>query len=248
VHLGNVERIDEQIVTSERRGDVRVDGQQRAVHADGAHEKHLLELVEPLVVVGEELRLGRVVIVPRLPLIIEALEVVGQVAQHPNGARERDAVQPHRLRHPLGRHGLLGLGVESATSLEQVAHVRRREGARNLLDLHREHERPDLLVPLEEAAVHVARHVVGHVVHDVDDALGGDRRLLGVVDRKVVQLEELLERHHVHVIDRGHVDDHEVEERAAAGGGPVLLARRVDADVGVDGGVELLVDLDGGDL
>jgi hypothetical protein len=38
VHLGNVERIDEQIVTAERRGNVRVDGQQRAVHADGAHE------------------------------------------------------------------------------------------------------------------------------------------------------------------------------------------------------------------
>ena len=126
------------------------------------------------------------------------------------------------------------------TALDDVRReaARQRHGRQEPLIVKRRVGGPDAVERLE---------AVGEI-HDVDDALGGDRRLLGVVHREVVQLEKLLERHHVHVVDRGHVDDHEVEEHAAAGGGPVLLARRVDADVGVDGGVELLVDLDGGDL
>ena len=107
VQLGEVERLDEQVLAAERRGDVRVDGEQRAVLADGAHEKHLFKLVEALVVVGEELRLGRVVVVPRLPLLGVTLKVVWQIAQHLHGARERKDVQPDILRDPLLGGGLL---------------------------------------------------------------------------------------------------------------------------------------------
>ena len=39
------------------------------------------------------------------------------------------------------------------------------------LDAHREHQRPDVLVAHEEAALHVARHVEVEVLDDVDDAM-----------------------------------------------------------------------------
>ena len=82
-----------------------------------------------------------------------------------------------------------------------------------------------VLCALEEAALHVARDVEVEVVDDVDDALRGERRGVRVGDRVVEEREELLQRDLVHVVDRRHVDDQEVEQRAARGDGPVLLAR-----------------------
>eukprot|EP00964_Phaeocystis_antarctica_P040946 scaffold23430_cov57-Phaeocystis_antarctica.AAC.3 len=156
----------------------------------------------------------------------------------------RQAVHPHRLGQPAVRLGLLRLGIEGAAPLEQAADVGRGEATGDALDLHREHEHPDELVRLEEAALHVARDVEGEVLDDVDDALRGERRLARVVDGEVKELEELLQRDHVHVVDRRHVDDQEVEQRAARRDGPVLLARHVDPLVGVGGHLQLLLHLD----
>ena len=52
----------------------------------------------------------------------------------------------------------------------------------------------------------------------------------------------------VHAVDGGHVGDEEVEQRAARRHRPVLLARGVDARVGLLGVLELGLHLGGGGL
>eukprot|EP00964_Phaeocystis_antarctica_P136255 scaffold100686_cov63-Phaeocystis_antarctica.AAC.1 len=241
-----VERARVAVAAAEAADDVVLHGEERAVLAHRAHHEQLLELVEPLLELGHLDGLGHVVVVPLLPGLLGVLapDAVGQVAQHLHRAAHGDAVHPRALGQPLVRLGLLRLGVERAAALEQAADVGGGEAVGDALDLHREHEHPDELVLLVEAALHVARDVEGEVLDDVDDALRGERRLLGVVDGEVEELEELLQRDHVHVVDRRHVDDQEVEQRAARRHGPVLLARDVHALVRLGRVDELLLHLD----
>eukprot|EP00965_Chrysotila_dentata_P088985 2937604-Pleurochrysis_carterae.AAC.2 len=135
--------------------------------------------------------------------------------QHLDRAREREAVHPHVLGDPVVRPRPLRLGIKRATALEQARYIVLRQPVGDALNLHREHQHPDLLVPFKQAALHVAGHVEGEVVDDVDDALGRERRLVALRDGHVEELEELLQRHHVHVGDGRHVHHQEVEQRAA---------------------------------
>mmetsp|Transcript_69183 Transcript_69183/g.207521 ORF Transcript_69183/g.207521 Transcript_69183/m.207521 type:complete len:952 (-) Transcript_69183:1492-4347(-) len=248
LHLAQVERprVDELLPDGVR--DVVLRAEQHPIVADraddeqqveGRVERHLRQL----------LLLRRVVVVPRAPLLREAADRVGQVAklgrQRPG---EGNHVEPDRVRHPLARLGLLALEVERGAAGEEDLHRLLAERAGDELDLHCEHQRPDLLVALEEAALHVARGVKRHELNDVHDALRRERRRRRLFDRIVEECEELLQRDLVHGVDARHVDDKEVEEGAARRHRPVLLARGGDARVRLGRVLELLLDLRGGGL
>ena len=195
---------------------------------------------------GRRVLLGRVVVIPRPPLQPVRAQRLAQLRKGGDRAREREAVEPHRVGDPLVRLLLLRVEVERAAGGEQDLHGGGREVAVDELDLHREHQRPDLLVPLEEAALHVASHVEGHVLDDVDDALRRQRRGRRALDRLVEERQELLQRDLVHRVDGRHVDDDKVEQRAARRHGAVLLTRGRDARVGLLRRLQLRLHLDGG--
>ena len=96
---------------------------------------------------------------------------------------------------------------------------------------------------LEEAALDVEVHRVGHVLDDVHDALGGHLRGLGVVDGELVNLVELLQRGLVHHVDAGKLGDEEIDERGPVRDGSVLLARFRDLRVRLARVGQLLVHL-----
>ena len=88
---------------------------------------------------------------PVLPEGLVAHDRVRQIAKGLARARECDAVEPHAEGQPLDGLGLLRAGIERAAALEQVLHRGILELPRHHLRLDGEHERPQLLVPLEKA-------------------------------------------------------------------------------------------------
>jgi len=226
----DVERARVGVPLAERVHDVLLHAKQGAVLAQRADEQQLVKVhLDPVVEVRYFHGLGAVLVVPVLPHGVVASDRVRQIAIHGHRARELDDVQPGRVGDPRGRLRLLGVGVERTAADEEHLLLRGGETARDGLDAHREHQRPDVLMAHEEATLHVAGDVEVSEVDDVDDALSGDRRGRRVGERVVKKPEELLERQLVHDVDGRHVDDQKVEQRAARGHRPVLGARDRDA-------------------
>ena len=101
---------------------------------------------------------------------------------------------------------------------------------------------------LEEAALDVEVHRVGHVIDDVLDSRRGFPARLRFVDGELVQLVELLQRGLVHHVDAGKLGDEEIDERGPVRDGSVLLARFRDLRVRLARVGQLLVHLLRGDL
>jgi len=89
------------------------------------------------------------------------------------------------------------------------------DGFRLQLNLQRHEDAEEELVLLVEASSYVRERAERETVDDVLDAPGGDRRLGGARHGHVEHLEELTQRRLVHDVHHTHLDDHEVEDRAA---------------------------------
>ena len=157
-------------------------------------------------------------------------------------------VEPALVGDPL--LGLLAhrLDIERAATLEEDVDVVRGELLGADEDLVGHHERKGELVTLEEAALDVEVHRVGHVIDDVLDSRRGFPARLRFVDGELVQLVELLQRGLVHHVDAGKLGDEEIDERGPVRDGSVLLARFRDLRVRLARVGQLLVHLLRGDL
>ena len=131
---------------------------------------------------------------PVLPQLVVPDKRLGKVAEYGHGARELQNVEPHVVGQPREWLGPLRGDVEGTATRQQHLLGLFRQHAGDRLDAHRQHEGPDLLVPLEEAPLDVAGEVEAEELDDVDDALGGERGAVGVGDGVVEEGEELLQR------------------------------------------------------
>ena len=101
-------------------------------------------------------------------------------------------------------------------TFDEALELFRSDGFRLQLNLERHEDAEEELVLLVEASSRVRERAQRQALDDVLDAFGGDRRLGGSRHGQVEQLEELTQRRLVHDVDDTHLDDHEVENRAAS--------------------------------
>ena len=222
--------------------------QRDLVRTQAAHEYHLLELVE-LVVVGQRHggQVGLLAVVEVAPARVRLVEVLAEAGEDGQVAREATQLVPALVEQPRARR--IAQLVLEADAARQEEHVL---GGVQLAARHQQrraqHEREEQLVLLEERATHVAVQVVGEVVLEVLEAPLHVLRLQAVLYRVEIEIDEPLQRVLVHRIDVGQVGEAEEECGRVLRHRLVLETRRLDLLGRLEADLLLLVDVVGDEL